>query len=299
MKYDKIFKWLLVILFVLGLAVMAFCLVKSPSHDEWALAVKDLKVFQGDAESMDAAFAKAEENLANDQKALEEEQNNLVALIEELAQTGIISVAGVDVKADPMAAAKTAVENAQKPVKALNDSLANKANKFTNSQKKALEAQIANLNKELKPVDQLIDQYNIVKMTKESVEGQAEYLATTKATESNLGKMEKPIDSILGFAGITILISLIAVILGVFVIGGINNPKSLLKLFLGIVVVVGVIIAAYFLAKGGRPAALPETVMVSDGQLKLTDTMLNLTYLLVGGSLLSLVVAWIVGAINK
>lgn len=299
MKYDKIFKWLLVVLFVLGLAVMAFCLVKSPTHDEWALAVKDLKVFQGDAESMEAAFANAEERLANDQKALAEEQNNLVALIEELAQTGIISVAGMDVKADPMAAAKAAVDNAQKPVKALNDSLANKANKFTSRERKAIEAEIANLNKELKPVDQLINQYNIVKMTKESVEGQDSYIKTTKETYENLGSMEKPIDSILAFAGITIFIAFIAVIIGVFVIGGINNPKTLLKLFLGIVLVVGIIIAAYFLAKGGRPAALPETVMVTDGQLKLTDTMLNLTYLLVGCSFLSLVVAWIIGATRK
>ena len=107
-----------------------------------------------------------------------------------------------------------------------------------------------------------------------------------------------PVDNILycayAFAAITIL----AVLFGVVVIGGINNPKSLLKLLLGIVAIVAVVAVAYVLAPG-TPAVGYLGDPVSDGTLKLVDTVLNLTYLLFGAAILSLVVGWIVGATRK
>ena len=107
-----------------------------------------------------------------------------------------------------------------------------------------------------------------------------------------------PVDNMLycayAFAAITIL----AVLFGVVVIGGINNPKSLLKLVLGLVVIAAIIAGAYFLAPG-TPAVGYLGEPVSDATLKLTDTILNLTYLLFGGALVALVVGWIVGATRK
>ena len=107
-----------------------------------------------------------------------------------------------------------------------------------------------------------------------------------------------PVDNILycayAFAAITIL----AVLFGVVVIGGMNNPKSLLKLLLGIVAIVAVVAVAYVLAPG-TPAVGYLGDPVSDGTLKLVDTVLNLTYLLFGAAILSLVVGWIVGATRK
>ena len=107
-----------------------------------------------------------------------------------------------------------------------------------------------------------------------------------------------PVDNLLyctyAFAGIAIL----AVLFGVIVIGGINNPKSLLKLLLGLVVIAAIIAVAYVIAPG-TPAVGYLGEPVSDGTLKLTDTVLNLTYLLFGGALLALVVGWIVGATRK
>ena len=62
-----------------------------------------------------------------------------------------------------------------------------------------------------------------------------------------------PVDNILycayGFAALTIA----AVFFGVVVIGGLNNPKSLLKLLLGIVVIAAVV-------AGGMKVALITTV---------------------------------------
>ena len=109
---------------------------------------------------------------------------------------------------------------------------------------------------------------------------------------------DAPVDNILycayAFAAITIL----AVLAGVVVIGGINNPKSLLKLFIGLVAIAAVIAGAYLLAPG-TPAVGYLGEPVSDMTLKLTDTMLNLTYLLCGGAILSLIVGAIVSATRK
>ena len=107
-----------------------------------------------------------------------------------------------------------------------------------------------------------------------------------------------PVDNILycayAFAAITVL----AVLLGVVVIGGINNPKSLLKLVLGLVAIGAIVAVAYVLAPG-TPAVGYLGDPVSDGTLKLTDTVLNLTYFTFGLSILALVVGWIVGAVRK
>ena len=107
-----------------------------------------------------------------------------------------------------------------------------------------------------------------------------------------------PVDNMLycayAFAGVAIL----AVLFGVVVIGGMNGPKSLLKLLLGIVAIAAVVAVAYVLAPG-TPAVGYLGDPVSDGTLKLVDTVLNLTYLLFGAAILSLVVGWIVGATRK
>ena len=107
-----------------------------------------------------------------------------------------------------------------------------------------------------------------------------------------------PVDNLLyctyAYAGIAIL----AVVFGVVVIGGMNNPKSLLKMALGLVAVAAVVAVAYVLAPG-TPAVGYLGDPVSDGTLKLTDTILNLTYFAFGVAILSLVVSWVVSATRK
>ena len=107
-----------------------------------------------------------------------------------------------------------------------------------------------------------------------------------------------PVDNILYCAYAFAAIALLAVVLGVVVIGGINNPKSLLKLVLGLVAIGAIVAVAYVLAPG-TPAVGYLGDPVSDGTLKLTDTVLNLTYFTFGLSILALVVGWIVGAVRK
>ena len=107
-----------------------------------------------------------------------------------------------------------------------------------------------------------------------------------------------PVDNILYCAYAFAAIALFAVVLGVVVIGGINNPKSLLKLVLGLVAIAAIVAVAYVLAPG-TPAVGYLGDPVSDGTLKLTDTVLNLTSFTFGLSILALVIGWIVGAVRK
>ena len=107
-----------------------------------------------------------------------------------------------------------------------------------------------------------------------------------------------PVDNMLYCAYAFALTTILAVVFGVVVIGGINNPKSLLKLLLGLVAGGAVIAVAYVLAPG-TPAIGYIGNPVSDGTLKLVDTVLNLTYFFFGGALLTLVAGWIIGAIRK
>ena len=107
-----------------------------------------------------------------------------------------------------------------------------------------------------------------------------------------------PVDNILYCAYAFAAIAILAVVIGVVVIGGINNPKSLLKLVLGLVALAAVVAVAYVLAPG-TPAVGYIGPEVPAGTLKLTDTILNLTYLLFGASILSLVIGWVVGATRK
>ena len=107
-----------------------------------------------------------------------------------------------------------------------------------------------------------------------------------------------PVDNILYCAYAFALIALLAVVLGVVVIGGINSPKSLLKMVLGLVAIAAIVAVAYTLAPG-TPAVGYLGEPVSDGTLKLTDTVLNLTYFTFSLSIVALVIGWIVGAVRK
>ena len=107
-----------------------------------------------------------------------------------------------------------------------------------------------------------------------------------------------PVDNILYCAYAFAAVAIAAVLFGVLVIGGMNNPKSLLKLLLGVVAIAAVVAVAYVLAPG-TPAVGYLGEPVSGGTLKLTDTILNLTYFLFGGAVVALVVGWVVGATRK
>ena len=77
----------------------------------------------------------------------------------------------------------------------------------------------------------------------------------------------------------------------------VNNPKSLIKLGLVAVVIAAVAFVAYLLA-AGNPAFGREG-LDEVGTLKLTDTILNLTYFAGGVAILSIIVGEIRLAITN
>ena len=107
-----------------------------------------------------------------------------------------------------------------------------------------------------------------------------------------------PVDNILICSYAFAAIAIVAVLFGVIVIGGINNPKSLLKLALGLVVIAVIVGVAYVLAPG-TPAVGYLGEPVSDATLKMTDTILNLTYFLCGGAIVSLIIGGIITSTRK
>ena len=113
--------------------------------------------------------------------------------------------------------------------------------------------------------------------------------------ESNGGK---PVDTLLRWGYVMVGIALFSVIIVGLIISVMNNPKSLLKLLIALVAVAAVCAIAYVLAPG-NPAVALTTDQPSEGILKLTDTILNLTYFAGGLAILSIIVGEIVKAVRN
>jgi hypothetical protein len=73
------------------------------------------------------------------------------------------------------------------------------------------------------------------------------------------------------------------------IVGAKNNPKSLVNIGIILVGVAALCLVAYLLAKG-NPAVAYNGPAVSAGTLKLTDTILNLTYIVGGAAIVAIIV---------
>ena len=108
----------------------------------------------------------------------------------------------------------------------------------------------------------------------------------------------KAVDVLLNWAYIMLGLALCAWIVIGLIVSVKNDPKSLVKMGVALVGVVAVVAVAFLLAKGNPVpgAALTAT----PGELKLTDTILNLTLIAGIGAVLAIIVGEIRMAIaNK
>jgi hypothetical protein len=108
----------------------------------------------------------------------------------------------------------------------------------------------------------------------------------------------KAVDVLLNWAYIMLGLALCAWIVIGLIVSVKNDPKSLVKMGIALVGVVAVVAVAFLLAKGNPVpgAALTAT----PGELKLTDTILNLTLIAGIGAILAIIVGEIRMAIaNK
>jgi len=92
------------------------------------------------------------------------------------------------------------------------------------------------------------------------------------------GWKEGNVDTLLGWTYCMVGLALAAVIIVGLIVGAANDPKSLVKLGLGLVVVAVVCFVAYLIAPGSPAVNLTSMDQPSAATLKLTDTILYLTY---------------------
>ena len=97
------------------------------------------------------------------------------------------------------------------------------------------------------------------------------------------------VDVLLRWTYIMLGLALFSVIVVGLIVSVKNNPKSLIKLGIILAGVALICLIAYLLAKGD-PAVAYNGPAVSGSTLKLTDTVLNLTYITGGAAILAIIV---------
>ena len=98
-----------------------------------------------------------------------------------------------------------------------------------------------------------------------------------------------PTNTLLTWAAIMIGIALFCWVVIGLIISIMNDPKSLVKMGIALLVVAALCLVAFFLAKG-NPVPGYTGKPVSAGMLKLTDTILILTAIAGVGAILSIIV---------
>ena len=98
-----------------------------------------------------------------------------------------------------------------------------------------------------------------------------------------------PTNALLTWAAIMIGIALFCWIVIGLIVSVVNNPKSLIKMGIVLVAIVAVALVAYILAKGNPVPGYTGTP-VSQGMLKLTDTILILTAIAGVGAIVAIIV---------
>ena len=108
------------------------------------------------------------------------------------------------------------------------------------------------------------------------------------------------VETLLYWAYAMLIIALVAVLCIGLYISATTNPKSLVRIGIALAAAAVLCLIAYFLASGkpalGFTGATPPTA----GELKLTDTVLNLTYILGAGAIVAIIAGEIIsGILNK
>lgn len=120
-------------------------------------------------------------------------------------------------------------------------------------------------------------------------------LGFVKGFEANDGKA---VENLLRWGYVMLGIAVFAAIIVSAIVGFINNPKSIVKLLIGLVAVAAVCFVVYLVSKG-NPAVGLTVDQPSASTLKLTDTILNLTYLVGGVAIASIILGEVISAIRN
>ncbi len=105
------------------------------------------------------------------------------------------------------------------------------------------------------------------------------------------------VDALFIWAYVMLGIALVSIVLVGGVIGVMNDKKFLVKILAVLAGTAALCAIVYFLSPGAPAVGIAE--QPSDSTLKLTDTILNLTYLCGGVAILSIIVGSVVNAIRN
>lgn len=260
MTYKKIIKWLLVVLFVFGAITSFFGFFHGwPEDTQWKEDHAKVPVLKADIETL-----KANGTPEWSGDILEEKK----AEVASLSETAVKMAAKVD-------SLNAVIAKARKSAKA-----------ELEAEKEELKAKVDIINAEIATLNAAI---NLDKYQTELAEAEARI--ETGSTS---------VDTILYSTYVMISLVILSLIVIIFIINSINNPFSLVKLLIGILVIGGLVFGAWALAPGDMIQSETMTAdQISATDLKMTDTVLYLAYLLFGGTIVALVTSWIVGAVRK
>ena len=98
------------------------------------------------------------------------------------------------------------------------------------------------------------------------------------------------VEMMLDWTYIMVILALIAVVVIGIYISATTSPKSLVSLGIVLVGAVALCLVAYVLAPGSPAVGFNGTTPPTDAELKLTDTVLNLAYILCGATIVAIIV---------
>ena len=266
MLYRKIFKWLLAVLFIVGLITSAFGF-----FNEWP----------------DSKKWKSDQQVASE----------LPEVVADLKSAGAQEFTKSELAEKKDTADKLSAKNEEyvKELEALQAKIDDKKTK--KAVKAELQVQYDSLAQVVLDNNAFINKYNL---DQQLFNNQTEL----NEVEERIASGNASVNTILYSTYAMIAIAFVALFVVIFVITGLNSPLGLVKILGGMLVIALLIFGAYKLAPGS--ALNPESyyheigaAVPSAGDLKLTDTILYLAYLLVGGTVLALLISWVVGAIRK
>lgn len=113
-----------------------------------------------------------------------------------------------------------------------------------------------------------------------------------------VGFSDISVDTLLYWAYILAIVGIVIAIVFGITISAINNPKNLIKMAIELVAVV-IVVGAVYMLSSGAPAIGYVGAEVSATTLKVTDTLLNLTYLLCALAIIAIIYGGIRNAIHN
>ena len=265
MTYKNISKWLLVLLFVVGVVTCTYGFINGwPDKDQWN---KDHDV-----------------------------ANTLPATISSMKEAGteVLSDAQIDAKKAEIDVVRATAEKNNNRLLEIKAKIDEAKSDWKKKQlMKEFQAETDALTKETQECNLVISAYNNAKELNKLEKQLAEVQARIAKGNASVNTI---IYSAYGMIAVVFLVLFIA-----FVYNWSKNPKSLIKFAIVIVAALILLFVAYKIAPNPTAAEVESYGLegLTAGDIEMTEVLLYLTYLMFGATIAALITGWIVGATRK